>query len=354
MDLGEATTRSSEADDVLVSNIIRTTSYHRRDFDLAVITTNPEDHRLVRTSLTEDIHTTYSCLGKLEILPLETIHQICLLLDIWSLFRFRQVNRRARQVVSAIRSYKVIVNHALEALCITLRTNIATWFRLSDLFDVLCTIKCHFCGAFGGFVFLPSFRRCCFSCIQADGLPCVLVLSDVKHRIKQRLGRVCSPMPTVRTLPGTYSMDETVRKRRTEIVLSESISAIYLNDEVDETRVKRSKKTVLLPYMVTTSLPYFDYKSGVVQRGISCSGCQVALEKALRSSRVGSGACAMRDKVYSHDEFLDHFKACQEAQNIWKSRRRGSDNANFSEFVRRGGYFKRRDVIMSFNSKKYA
>ncbi|PWY85818.1 hypothetical protein BO94DRAFT_566542 [Aspergillus sclerotioniger CBS 115572] len=335
MDLGEATTRSSEADDVLISNIIRTASYHRCDFDLAVIRTNPEDHRPVRTSLVEDIHITYSCLGKLEILPLEIVHQICLLLDIWSLFRFRQVNRRARQAVSAINSYKVVVSHALEALCITLRTNIATWFLLSDLFDVLCTMNCHFCGAFGGFIFLLSFRRCCFSCIRADALPCVLALSDVKHRIKRRSGRVCSMMPTVRTLPGIYSMAETVRKRRTEIrALPE--------------------RRVLLPYMVTTSLPYFDHKRGVVQRGISCSGCQVALEKALRSSRVESGACAMRDKVYSHNEFLHHLKACQEAQNLWKSRRRGYDNANFSEFIRRGGYFKRRDVIMSFNSKEYA
>lgn len=112
-----------------------------------------------------------------------------------------------------------------------------------------------------------------------------------------------------------------------------------------------SKKTMLLRYMVTTSLPYLDIESGGIQNGICCSGCQIALEKALRSSRIQSHVCALRDNVYSNDAFMELFLECREAQTLWKLSQEGVDVTRISEFVRRGGCFRERDTAMFFSNE---
>jgi len=168
---------------------------------------------------------------------------MCSLLDVRSLFNFRHANCHAQQIVRETSGYEAVITHALAALCVTLRTNIASWFNFSDLTKALCTRACHICGSFSGFIFLPSFMRCC-SCIREDSLPSILSLSVLKNRVESSSGCQYSLVPTVKSLP---------------------------------------------------------------QNGICCSGCQIALEKALWSSRIQSNACAPRDKVYSYDEFMEHF-----------------------------------------------
>ncbi|PYH92795.1 hypothetical protein BO71DRAFT_382860 [Aspergillus ellipticus CBS 707.79] len=329
--------------------ILRVCSYHRRDFDLAVTGTNSRDHDQVRSSLLRSINTTSSGLGRFQILPLEIVYEICFLLDIQSLLNLRHVNRRAHQIVRTTLGYKATITHALEALCVILRTKIASWFTLSDLFKVLCTKDCYFCGSFSGFIFLPSFTRCCFSCIREDSLPPLLISSVVKSRFKSSQVCLYSLVPTIRSLPGIYSMDEVVRKKRTQIIPAEFISTLSLREANERARVAQPKEKALLRYMVTTALPYLDIKSGGVQNGICCRGCQIALERALRSSGAQSNSCALRDKVYSYEEFMEHFRECREAQNLWMFSNHGVDVDNVSEFVRPGGWFKTRDVIMSFD-----
>ncbi|PYH90157.1 hypothetical protein BO71DRAFT_452957 [Aspergillus ellipticus CBS 707.79] len=345
---GQAATSLDESEKVHEMEIIRIASYHRRGFDLAVAWTNPREHDRV---LLGTIRDTSATLGNLQCLPLEIIHEIFLLLDIRALFNFRHINRRAQQIVTVACGYKAVVTHALETLCIILRTTIASWFTLSDLLKVLYTRDCHLCGSFGGFIFLPSFMRCCFFCIQEDSLPPVLPLSIVKKSAKSRPGHPNTLVPIVKSLPGIYSMDEIVRKRRVQIMSAEYFGRLPLHKADDRTRATQEKETELLRYMVTTSLPYLNTETGVIQNGISCSGCQIALEKALRSSRTGPSSCALRDKVYSYDEFMQHFRECREAQKLWELSNQGVDVAKISEFVRRRGYFKKRDVIMSFHSQ---
>lgn len=106
-----------------------------------------------------------------------------------------------------------------------------------------------------------------------------------------------------------------------------------------------------LPFMATTALPYLDRASGRVEEGISCSGCQVSLEVTLtEESRLRPDGLGIRDRVYSHEGFIGHFRECMKAQEVWKLRKNGTSVAGISEFVRRRGYFKERDVVMSFHS----
>ena len=148
------------------NDIIRVAFYDRKDFELDIIRINPHDNERIRTSILQPACAPATSLGCLDVLPLEMLHEICQLLDIKSLFRFRQVNLRAQDVVCAIRIYRIIITYALETLCASLRTHIASWFILRDLFDVLCARDCPLCGSFGGFIFFPTFTRCCFPCIK--------------------------------------------------------------------------------------------------------------------------------------------------------------------------------------------
>ncbi|KAE8355912.1 hypothetical protein BDV28DRAFT_128094 [Aspergillus coremiiformis] len=330
------------------NSMIRAASYHRRDFDLAVIKTNPSDHEQVRSSMLRTTGAPSVNLGRLECLPLEIIFEICLLLDLESLFRFRQVNRRAQQIISAVHGYRETITYALEVLCIVLRTKTAPYFTIYDLFKVLCTRDCLLCGSFGGFVFLPSLMRCCFSCIKEDCLPAIMSVADAKRLIKWSATRLPKSIPVFKTLPGIYSMDETSQKRRMQIVTKEHIARIsrcLINEEAQPTR---QKKAAVLRYMVTTALPHLDITSGDIQSGICCSGCQVALEEAMRTTGIEVSALGLRDKVYSRDSFLEHFRQCRKAQELFTLSKKGVDIAKISESVRRGGYFNERGVIMSF------
>ena len=53
-------------------------------------------------------------------------------------------------------------------------------------------------------------------------------------------------------------------------------------------------------YMGSCALPYYDKLTGDVEHGISCAGCK-------------------RDKVYSREGLLEHFKWCKQAQLLWNS-----------------------------------
>ena len=82
--------------------IVRVASYHRRDFNLAVIHSNstitPPESTLFE-SFTRD---SVSTLGHLEVLPAEILTNISLLLDLQSAFQFSHVNTRAKDLIAGI------------------------------------------------------------------------------------------------------------------------------------------------------------------------------------------------------------------------------------------------------------
>lgn len=332
------------------NDIIRVASYHRKDFELAVIRINPLDHERIRASILQPACAPATSLGRLDFLPLEMLHEICQLLDIKSLFRFRQVNLRAQEVVCAIRIYRIIITHALETLCASLRTHIASWFTLRDLFDVLCARDCLLCGSFGGFIFLPTFTRCCFPCIKTAPQLRLVSLADVKKHLNLNPALIRNSVPVLRTTPGIYSMDEIPRKRRIHVLAEGSVIRAMecLHAKEAKAQLRRSNSEVsLLRYMATTALPFFDKASGDADHGICCKGCQIALEESLRTSRIEDKIFSLRDRVYSRDRFMEHFQRCPKAQALWALSNEGTVPVKVPESIRRGGYFNERDVVMS-------
>jgi hypothetical protein len=79
--------------------------------------------------------------------------------------------------------------------------------------------------------------------------------------------------------------------------------------------------TTIRRFLATTRLPYLNPKSRSTETGLSCKGCQAALERRFR---VGASQnlnihvlLDMRDRTFTKDMFLDHFAICTDAQRMW-------------------------------------
>ncbi|KAJ5807710.1 hypothetical protein N7447_011166 [Penicillium robsamsonii] len=108
------------------------------------------------------VNTLKYALGSLDRLPLELLFDTLYRLDMCSLFKFRQITLRSRQLVDSLNQYQRVVSYGLNLFCALLRTRRVIDISLLDFYNALCTKACNFCGEFGGFISLLIWKRCCF------------------------------------------------------------------------------------------------------------------------------------------------------------------------------------------------
>lgn len=326
--------------------IVRTAAYHRKDYSRSVIWFSPREHVGIRPSIATPFRRAYyTGLGSLDRLPPELLLDVMLRLDLHSLFNFRQTNLRSRQTADSLKQYQMVVSHGLNLLRALLRTRLAVGVSVPDLYYVLCTKACNFCGEFGGFISLLTWTRCCFRCLQGAQETQVQTLATARkqfHLTKAEIGRLRS----FKTLPGIYSMKESAHKSRITIVsVHQAISLFGLPPHtLAQALPANSGPNEKFNFMGSCALPYFDRQPGRVEHGISCAGCQLALEKDIIGSRGEQWAFEARDKVYAQDGFLEHFRWCEQAQLLWTSSGEGDNRpTELPEAARRGGYFNVRE-----------
>jgi hypothetical protein len=262
-----------------------------------------------------------------------------------SVFRLRQTSLHAREIVDALKEYRMVVSHGLNLLCALLRTRLAVFVSLSDFYTALCTENCALCDEFSGFVSLPTWTRCCFECLRKAPETQIRSLASVRKQFRLPKAELASLRP-FRTLPGKYSMDESVYKSRvTAVSLHQAIllsghrapqpgQAIPANSE-------RSRK---YNFKGSCALPYYDKRTGEVEHGVSCAGCQLAIEKYIIGARAEAWAWEARDKVYSRVGFLERFRWCEQAQLLWRTSEEGTRRPpELPEAARRRGFFNRRE-----------
>ncbi|KAI1271330.1 hypothetical protein F5Y07DRAFT_22582 [Xylaria sp. FL0933] len=326
--------------------IVRAAAYHRKDYCRSVIWFSPREHVGIRLSVATPFRrTSYTGLGSLDRLPLELLHDVLLRLDMHSLFNFRQTNLRSRQTVDSLKQYRVAVSHGLNLFCALLRTRLAISVSLLDFYYALCTKACTFCGEFDGFISLLTWNRCCFKCLQGAPETQVQTLAAVRkqfHLTKAELDQLRS----FKTLPGIYSMKESVHKSRVTVV--SIYQAILVSGQqphaLAQAQLANSERNKKFNFMGSCALPYYDKRTGRVEHGMSCAGCQLALEKDIIGSRGEKWAFEARDIVYAQDGFLKHFRWCEQAQLLWRSSGEGNNRpTELPEAARRGGYFNNRE-----------
>ncbi|KAK5999134.1 hypothetical protein PT974_01523 [Cladobotryum mycophilum] len=290
--------------------------------------------RLVRDSLRHTFNKlARSDLGTLSRLPLEVLSLICLNLDIQSHFRFRQVNRRAREV-SNVLQYQLVAEHGLQALHGLLLTQLAPYYTILDLYEALLIRDCTVCGSFGGFMFLLTGKKCCFECIKNAAELRIISLSGLS-KAKNISSEILSELiPVLHTTSGIYALDEVPVNQSMECVSElQAINTLRMlglwQSEANRVRVPT---LTTWRYMAAVPLPHYDPETGLVEKGASCKGCHVKVE--------GSPYIDLddRDKVYSMDGFLEHFQHCVDAQILYDESQGGTVCIEEPEFTLRGGY----------------
>ncbi|KAI1407238.1 hypothetical protein F5Y13DRAFT_206533 [Hypoxylon sp. FL1857] len=318
--------------------ILRVCSYHRRDFDLALVRSRPHEMQPVQESLQAAFETSpASGLGILDRLPTELMSIMLRDLDILSYFRFRQVNRRARVLSTAVWEYELVAKYGLEGLRGLLRAKLAHNFTIMDLYRPLITLSCALCGAFGGFLFLLTATRCCFACIRTSPkmrVSCISAFAKLTGISAGRLHRLLRLKMC--TVPGLYSMEEKPARRPKDLIaedeaISSLISLGVLRQDSIQSLARRTEHETQR-FMASTAFPWYDSDSAKIERGVSCKGCQVRVE-------TSDGSYEDRDRVFSTTGFLTHFTNCVEAQNLWAESQKGARPIQEPEFTRRCGYF---------------
>jgi hypothetical protein len=282
-------------------------------------------------------------LGMLDCLPLELLWIIFQSLDVESCFNFRQVNRGARHLISNLPKYQAVARHALQCLRAVLQTGIGRYLAIADLYHPLCLGTCSICKkSFGGFLFLPTVTRCCFPCITSSPRLRVVSLWALRTKSGISVRRLRQLLPVVRTLPGAYTILRRRRVKRTEVVAEvramDLLGAMGFPVKTSDIYFNAGAMgyAYVWRFMVSTVLPRLDPRTGHVEQGFSCKGCQIVLEKPrwLWPNDVFD----RRDRVYSSEGYLDHFLVCPEAIRLWRESRGGTITIREPEFTRRGGY----------------
>ncbi|KAL2808763.1 hypothetical protein BJX63DRAFT_424355 [Aspergillus granulosus] len=152
-------------------------------------------------------------LGGVDKLPQEILEMVLEQLDLQSLTKFRRVNRRAMQAVDSIRTYQHTVTRFPTALRAILSIRTGASYSCQDLYRELQTAKCRTCGRFGGFLYLLTCRRVCAVCFTRNGAYIPIQRSDVLNG-RGLYARDLATLPSMRTIPGSYTRENIPCKRR--------------------------------------------------------------------------------------------------------------------------------------------
>ncbi|KAK3171284.1 hypothetical protein OEA41_003368 [Lepraria neglecta] len=100
--------------------------------------------------------------------PFEILRMIISELSFSDLRSFKATNSRAREIVIFNPEYRNIVNYAPETVATLYKTDLQAAFSIDRIHDVLVQSRCTICDRRGGYVFFPSFQRCCERCARYD------------------------------------------------------------------------------------------------------------------------------------------------------------------------------------------
>lgn len=191
----------------------------------------------------------------------------------------------------------------------------------------------------------PNVAAMLLQCLK--GAPEIQVQTRTAVRKQFHLTKVeLDQLRSFKTLPGIYSMTESVYKSRIAVVSVHQASLIRRQQPhaLLQAQPASSERNQNFNFMGSCALPYYDKRTGKVEHGMSCAGCQLALEKDIVGARSESWAFEARDKVYARDGFLEHFRWCEQAQVLWRSSGEGSKRpTELPEVARRGGSFNMRE-----------
>jgi hypothetical protein len=89
--------------------------------------------------------------------------------------------------------------------------------------------------------------------------------------------------------------------------------------------------------------PWYNAQRGEADRGVNCKAIQLYIEENIPPMQLGpKGYREHRDQIFSRVGFLQHFKTCSHAQDLW-ARRDYETTEKESWFISNGGGLRKKD-----------
>jgi hypothetical protein len=335
--------------------IINACTYHRSEFDKVLIRT-PE-RKLDAPFLQSSFDTSSSSsLGILDRLPEELTLMILRELDILSYLRFRGVSNRARSIATTSREYKTVVKHGLQGLKPLLKAELGHVPTIAHFYQVLVDNKCEFCGKFATFLYLITCQRCCFTCLQISAdlhvlpVPVPKAFAKAVESSSKEIEKICGPK--LRVVYGKYSLQPWPSVKRPRYLVqtkpvveklrsagsSRGMPKSVLSYQPQSQSHDEIRHDFCYRYMAATAFPWYNLRNDRIERGMNCKGCQFRVEEFERTNRHLDPPWGFndRDRVYSLEEFLYHFRSCPHARQVWADTQE-TQEAPESTFTLQGG-----------------
>ena len=299
-------------------------------------------------------------LGDLD-LPFEIVRMIISGLSFLDLRSFKATNSRAREMVIFNPEYRNIVTYAPETVAILDKTDLLASFSIDDIHDALTRSRCKICDRRGGFVFFPSFQRCCERCARYDDAFVPISLSTVTREFGIFGGKLPRHLPKMLVTPqilhrgSPWPQGDSPPQPLRLVSRAQAIdrAKASVRDKPSKALLKFNARTSLLfsyrDWAMTvytmpslnqktqTAIPAYQCKgcaraqcenSGTrrVSTTTSCPGCQYSLSDGIDvpsrhgeawQSPQGKRSCRVvvaRGRQYTEEEMLEHFAECGEVQ----------------------------------------
>lgn len=263
-----------------------------------------------------------------------------------------------RIAILAFPLYHTLLKYAPTILAILKETGLARSFTVTKIYETFTSSLCTACGEFGGYVFLPSFTRCCLYCAETELKFLPISRDGAKTEFGVKGKKILDSLPQLKSIEGYYNSvmgdikyytqhlilfnRELVKtKRHPHHVLA---WARHSQRHVGENSIKAHQR-----YMALTPLPCFMPKSASVERGVYCAGCAIRAKEHYGCSgddiyrnrepmirdpitdgqdvfcRIDArhGICllnAARDRLHDSRNILSHLNGCVGAHALVKQR----------------------------------
>ncbi|MCJ1463071.1 hypothetical protein MMC07_001676 [Pseudocyphellaria aurata] len=300
--------------------------------------------------------------GNLDKLPPELVGMVLEHLTLDDLEAVRSCSTGTRLAVLAFPPFHDLLKHAPETLATLKMTQLARSFAVSQVYETFKSSECTNCGQFGGYVFLPSFSRCCMHCAETElkFLPTSRDGARIEFGVTRK--KIFDRLPKLNNVPGEYSASKGEVKQYT------TRRTFFARDHVAQFRHPNHPPTDVRPgqkfdgdtlirakerYMCLTPLPRFFPQSNRIDKGACCAGCdRRALEHGIRCLDMhddevlrrglerheptitdGYGASCVRRRPhdpcglitdqhrrYDAETILTHIQGCRAAQALLKLR----------------------------------
>lgn len=286
-------------------------------------TAGPEDSWHVPkyrvTPLRRQIHR--PSFGYLGTLPPELLWMVFRHLTCDDLETLHSCSTGGRMAVLAFPQYHNLLQHAPSILAILKETRLARSFTITKIYETFVSALCTTCGQFGGYVFLPSFARCCLQCAETDLKFLPISRDGAKKEFGVKGKKILDRLPQLTVIEGYYSTfaeevkyytqhltllsRELVEKMRDPNVIP--MPARHNLREMSYLYIKAHQR-----YMALTPLPCFIPNSASLENGVYCAGCALGKHRFSQCSDLG--------RLHDSRHVLSHLQSCLGAQALLTKR----------------------------------